>query len=65
VVVEVKPGDEVTSLSVGWLVEKYLKKIAPVKAEKPARKKAAAKKVAAKKVTKPVKKASSPKGKKK
>jgi DNA gyrase/topoisomerase IV subunit A len=41
VVVEVKPGEEVTSLSTGWLVEKYVKKNAPVKAVKPARKKAA------------------------
>jgi len=58
VVVEVKPGEEVTSISAGWTVEKFVK---TVKAEKPAKKKAAAKKVAAKKVatkksTKPAKK---------
>jgi DNA gyrase subunit A len=55
VVVEVKPGEEVTSLSIGWLVEKYVKKNAPVKAEKSARKKAAAKKTVAKKAVKPAK----------
>ncbi len=57
-VVEVKPGEEVTSVSAGWMVEKFVK---TVKAEKPAKKKAAAKKVIAKKVatkkaTKPAKK---------
>jgi DNA gyrase subunit A len=58
VVVEVKPGEEVTSLSAGWTVEKFVK---AVKEEKPAKKKAAGKKPAAKKVvtkkaTKPAKK---------
>ena len=43
-VVEVKPGEEVTSVSAGWMVEKFVK---TVKAEKPAKKKAAAKKVIA------------------
>ena len=42
VLVEVKPGEEVTSVSTGWMVEKFVK---TVKAEKPAKKKAAAKKV--------------------
>jgi DNA gyrase subunit A len=42
VVVEVKPGEEVTSVSIGWTVEKFVK---TVKAEKPAKKKSVAKKV--------------------
>ena len=54
VLVEVKPGEEVTSVSTGWMVEKFVK---TVKAEKPAKKKAAARrKVATKKATKPAKK---------
>ena len=60
VLVEVKPGEEVTSVSTGWMVEKFVK---TVKAEKPAKKKAAAKKVAAKKVA--IKKATKPAKKKK
>jgi DNA gyrase subunit A len=60
VLVEVKPGEEVTSLSTGWMVEKFVK---TVKAEKPAKKKAAAKKTAAKKVA--TKKATKPAKKKK
>ena len=55
VVVEVKPGDEVTSLSAGWLVEKYVKKTAPVKAVKSAREKAATKKASANKAVKKAK----------
>jgi DNA gyrase subunit A len=58
VLVEVKPGEEVTSVSAGWMVEKFVK---TVKAEKPAKKKASSKKVVTKKVatkkaTKPAKK---------
>jgi DNA gyrase subunit A len=62
VVVEVKPGEEVTGLSVGWMVEKYIKKNAPSKAEKPAKKKAAGKKATAKKAV--TKKAAKPAKKK-
>src|SRR5271157_23233 len=46
VLVEVKPGEEVTSLSAGWMVEKFVK---AGKEEKAAKKKAATKKVVAKK----------------
>ncbi len=58
VIVEVKPGEEVTSVSAGWMVDKFVK---TVKAEKPAKKKAAGKKAVvkktvSKKVSKPVKK---------
>ncbi len=58
VMVEVKPGEEVTSVSTGWMVEKFVK---TAKAEKPAKKKATAKKAAVKKAitkkaTKPAKK---------
>jgi len=55
VVVEVKPGEEVTAVSAGWTVEKFVtsslkaKKSAAAKAEKPAKKKTAAKKAAPKK----------------
>ncbi|HUH96691.1 MAG TPA: DNA gyrase subunit A [Anaerolineales bacterium] len=61
VVVEVKPGEEVTSVSAGWTVERFVtpsqkaKKSAPVKAAKAVKKKAAAKKTAAK-TKKPVSK---------
>src|SRR5271157_1883300 len=46
VVVEVKPGEEVTSVSAGWMVEKFVK---TVKAEKPAKKKPVAKKTSSSK----------------
>ena len=66
-VVEVKPGEEVISVNVGWTVERFVaeekkevKKSAPAKKTKAPAK---AKKPAAK--AKPVKKKSSPKGKKK
>jgi DNA gyrase subunit A len=55
VVVEVKPGEEVTSISAGWMVEKFVKKNVPVKEVKPTKKKAAAKKTK----PKPAKKAKS------
>ncbi|MBK6644587.1 MAG: DNA gyrase subunit A [Anaerolineales bacterium] len=64
VVVEVKPGEGITSLAVGWMLESYVK----VKEEKPAKKeggkqkavKAPAKKPVAKAKAKPVKKTSKP-----
>ena len=55
VVVEVKPGEEVTGLNSGWMAEKFIKRNAPPKAEKPAKKKAVTKKVPAKKSAKPAK----------
>jgi len=71
-IVEVKPGESVTGVAVGWMVERYVKKVVEVlKEEKTAKakasakeKKAPAKKTALKKAkVKPAK--SSPEGKKK
>jgi DNA gyrase subunit A len=61
-IVEVKPGETVTSVVVGWTVERYVKVAKAVEEEK--RKKKEGKKKEAK-PAKPVKKTSSPKGKKK
>ena len=60
-VVEIKPGEEVVSVNVGWTVEKFVteekketKK--PAKAKAPAKKAKPVKKAVAKKASKPVKK---------
>gem|GEM_PF-6577188 len=44
VIVEVKPGESVSGVAVGWTVERYVKKVVEVeKEEKPAKAKASAK----------------------
>jgi len=40
VVVEVKPGEEVVSINVGWTVEKFVEEVKEVKSKKPAKAKA-------------------------
>ncbi|MBI5824092.1 MAG: DNA gyrase subunit A [Chloroflexi bacterium] len=67
-VVEVKPGETITGLAVGWAVERFVKVVEekPEKAKKEGKKKEAkpVKKVAGKKASKPAKKSAAKKKKK-
>ncbi len=60
VIVEVKPGESVTGVAVGWTVERYVKKVVEVeKEEKPAKRKREGEKSVAAKKAKPTKKVAS------